>query len=190
MNGLRARFCALVAQQLRAPLPAGKKGAKDRGVSAGCLDSTGHQALLGSSAVDALSCRNTALKPLQYTWIPTAKHKAASTAGPAIAPCPTTTRTHYYIQATPIHPKTLLICLVLPGKQRSTLPDPTMCHHTHQHHNTTCRLLLPQALQRLAKCLQRLSLAVLSKRARMIRRSKQIQSTRHGCLSSSHPKHQ
>lgn len=31
MNGLRARFCALVAQQLRAPLPAGKKGAKDRG---------------------------------------------------------------------------------------------------------------------------------------------------------------
>lgn len=31
MNGFRARFCALVAQQLRAPLPAGKKGAKDRG---------------------------------------------------------------------------------------------------------------------------------------------------------------
>eukprot|EP00879_Flechtneria_rotunda_P004330 GHRR01004580.1.p1 GENE.GHRR01004580.1~~GHRR01004580.1.p1 ORF type:complete len:117 (+),score=25.47 GHRR01004580.1:1074-1424(+) len=31
MQGLRARICALAAQRLRAPLPAGKKGVKDRG---------------------------------------------------------------------------------------------------------------------------------------------------------------
>eukprot|EP00775_Hariotina_reticulata_P009655 gene9655-9815_t len=31
MQSLRARICALAAQQLRAPLAAGKKGAKDRG---------------------------------------------------------------------------------------------------------------------------------------------------------------
>lgn len=39
MNGLRARFRALVAQQLRAPLPAGKKGAKDRGEQEGLFSS-------------------------------------------------------------------------------------------------------------------------------------------------------
>lgn len=45
MNGFRARFCALVAQRLRAPLPAGKKGAKDRGVLVRCAHPSGLNAV-------------------------------------------------------------------------------------------------------------------------------------------------